>query len=152
MEQQQIPECIAGPAGHQFAFELDARGVQIYRATWGDNGVLSWVHAGPVAELLDKKGKVIGTHFEGPSWKHEDGSEIRAKTISSEESPDPNAVPWLLMQVVDKKGTGLLSRVSHIQRVATSGGRAPKIAPASEGELVRVPYTAVYRFLTPITS
>ena len=58
-----------------------------------------------------------------------------------------NSIPWLqLMPKAGKVPTGAFSNVNYIQRIATTGGKAPATAPASATETVDVPYTAVYRF------
>jgi hypothetical protein len=51
--------------------------------------------------------------------------------------------------VVDHSGNGLLSKVTHIQRLNTKGGKAPSSGcdPAHAGEEIRVPYSATYLFL-----
>ena len=60
-------------------------------------------------------------------------------------TPDPTAIPWLLLRAVAPQGPGPLGRTTHLQRVNTKGG----VAPARSGtliEIVQVPYTAEYVF------
>ena len=45
-----------------------------------------------------------------------------------------------------KEGPGIFARTTYIQRVNTVGGRAPSTAGTSNGQIVRVPYTAEYYF------
>jgi hypothetical protein len=62
---------------------------------------------------------------------------------------DPNAIPWLLLRVTSRQGTGLLADTTFIQRVETKGGTAPPDAAckkATEGKVVEVPYKADYYF------
>jgi hypothetical protein len=148
MDQQRLPEQIRVAAPHQLALKVHARGVQVYRAVQSGNGGMEWTLVGPEAELLDDEGRVIGTHFEGPAWRHDDGSEVRGKAIARVESPDSQAIPWLLLQVISATGTGAMGGVSLIQRIDTGGGGAPD-GSARLGTLVRVPYTAVYCFYNP---
>jgi len=49
-------------------------------------------------------------------------------------SPDPSAVPWLLLEATGHEGSGVLSKVTFIQRINTSGGKAPAAPSASAGE------------------
>ena len=61
-------------------------------------------------------------------------------------TPDPTAIPWLLLQTVSTEGPGIFDRVTYIQRVNTAGG----LAPAAPGPFIsaeeEVPYTAEYYF------
>ncbi|MGH6631491.1 MAG: DUF3455 domain-containing protein, partial [Burkholderiales bacterium] len=40
-------------------------------------------------------------------------------------TPDPTAIPWLLLQTVTTDGSGPFSSVTYIQRVNTKGGLVP---------------------------
>ena len=100
----------------------------------------------PEAELRDDKGTVIGRHFAGPSWKHNDGSEIKGRAVARVDAPDADSIPWLLVTVTDRSGSGVLSRVTSIQRVNTVGGKSPKEDGLVVGQVARVPYTADYFF------
>src|SRR5262249_27321618 len=46
-----VPDAIAVPAGDKLLFGLDAKGVQIYRATLTQAGALEWTLEAPLAEL-----------------------------------------------------------------------------------------------------
>ena len=61
------------------------------------------------------------------------------------------AVPWLLLAAKSHAGDGALTRVTHIQRLDTMGGKAPAggASAAHAGEKVRIPYTAAYYFYGP---
>jgi hypothetical protein len=61
-------------------------------------------------------------------------------------TPDPTAIPWLLLQTVSTEGPGIFHRVTYIQRVNTTGGLAPPAPGSSIGAEVEVPYTAEYYF------
>ena len=61
-------------------------------------------------------------------------------------TPDPNAIPWLLLKAKSTDGPGIFAEVTYIQRVNTVGGKAPTAPGDYVGELVRVPYTAEYFF------
>jgi hypothetical protein len=113
----------------------------------------------------------ITTHFFSPNPDPSDNAAIRATwqssfdtsavwaaTVKDGSSDDRNfvkegAVDWLLL---GKKGTqpgatggGILSQTTFVQRLNTSGGRAPKTGcslPAHIGTTAFVPYTADYFF------
>jgi hypothetical protein len=61
-------------------------------------------------------------------------------------SPDPNAIPWLRLQATSTSGPGLLSSVTYVQRVNTTGGKGPTTPGSFINESVEVPYTAEYYF------
>ena len=86
----------------------------------------------------------VGTHYAGPTWKSNSGSLVvgRLNTPCEVGSAD---VPWLLLDGVRSEGPGIFNGVTSIQRVNTTGGRAPS-APGSVGEVRNVPYTAEYFF------
>ena len=63
-------------------------------------------------------------------------------------SPDPTAIPWLLLSAVSTGGPGKLADVTSIQRLNTSGGVAPATGcdAGHVGTNARVPYSADYLF------
>lgn len=135
------PSSVEPPSGSGLLFEASGEGSQVYTCTDGH-----WVLKAPDAKLLDDQGKVIGTHFAGPTWRLQDGSQIKGKAIASRPSQDTSSVPWLLLQAIPGSGSGKLANVNYIRRTETSGGVAPTGA-CSSGEQ-RVPYTAKYSFYT----
>ena len=62
-----------------------------------------------------------------------------------ENSPVPGAIPQLLLQSTGNRGPGLLSAVTYIQRLRTTGGLAPTGA-CTDGQTASVRYTADYAF------
>jgi len=60
-------------------------------------------------------------------------------------SPVPGATPQLLVSGVAHRSPGLLSAVTSIQRLNTTGGVAPT-GPCTTGTTVSVPYTADHTF------
>jgi len=98
--------------------------------------------------LSDERGKTIGRHFAGPTWELTDKSAVTGKVLARADSPDKDSIPWLLLAVVDHSGNGLLSHVTHIQRLNTKGGKASGSgcdAAHAEAE-TRVAYSADYLF------
>jgi hypothetical protein len=127
------------PAGNKVAFETYAEGAQIYRWT-GTN----WSFVAPDAVLYSGNGGV-GIHYGGPTWESNSGSKVVA-TVAERCTPDPDAIPWLLLEAVSSEGPGIFHRVTYIQRLYTEGGLAPADPGDFVGEEVQVPYTATYVF------
>src|SRR6202044_524043 len=97
--------------------------------------------------LFDADGRQIGTHFAGPSWKLVDGSEITGAVIAKADAPVSGSIPWLLLQVKTKQGSGRLAAVTTIRRADTKGGAAPATGCDARhvGEQVRMRYSANYQ-------
>ena len=128
-----------------------ASGSQIYTCKAGADGKFAWTLKAPEAELKDRNGKAIGSHFAGPSWKLSDGSEVMGKASAHVDSPDPNSIAWLLVNVVSRSGKGLLTSVTTIQRVNTHGGKAPPVGcdESHRDAETKSTYTADYYFYAP---
>ncbi|GAB3496515.1 hypothetical protein GCM10027341_15430 [Spirosoma knui] len=156
-EQIIIPVEIAfptnGATGHSRVATYFAKGVQKYqsRPKTGSNPVTyEWAFVAPEADLYDASNAKVGTHFAGPSWQLTATNNLivgQAYAPSKTVSKDPDSIDWLLLMT--KPGTvptGIFQGVNHIQRIATTGGKAPANLPTTATETVDVPYTAVYRF------
>jgi hypothetical protein len=144
---QPVPPRIAVPDGHSAYLDAHAAGVQIYSC----NGT-AWTLVAPRANLYDRRGKLIGTHFAGPSWQAKDGSKVVGARVDGV-NVDPTAIDWLLISAVSTttgpRGGDTLAKTSYIQRINTVGGRPPAAADcnaATTGATAEIPYTADYRF------
>ncbi|HEY4739434.1 MAG TPA: DUF3455 domain-containing protein [Candidatus Acidoferrales bacterium] len=147
---QDVPEKLQPPAGEQLLLQVRAKGDQVYTCK-SDAGQFAWSLKAPDARLFDKDDKLFGKHFAGPSWEASDGSRVTGKAVANSPSPDGDSIPWLLVTVVSHDGSGVLSRVTSIQRVNTKGGKAPAAGcdASHVGSEVRVAYVADYRFYAP---
>jgi hypothetical protein len=137
-----VPGAIAVPQGNELYLEAHAVGVQIYSC----NGT-AWSLSGPRADLYDRRGKKLGTHFAGPTWQTKDGSKVVAARVSGV-NVDPTAVDWLLLSATSTT-PGKLGKTTYIQRVNTTGGLVPPAADChagTAGTTKEIPYTADYRF------
>ncbi|MGA3103684.1 MAG: DUF3455 domain-containing protein [Terriglobales bacterium] len=143
-----VPDAIQAPASEHIVLLAHATGSQIYTCQATTDGKFSWTLKAPDAELKDEKGKVIGSHFAGPSWKLTDGSKITGKAVAHVDSPDPDSIPWLLVHVIGGSGNGLLLNVTTVQRVNTHHGKPP--AEGCDASHLNTesksPYTADYYF------
>jgi hypothetical protein len=146
-----VPDAIQVPTGQEVVLYVHASGSQIYTCQAGADGKFSWTLKAPDAELRDRKDKVIGHHSAGPSWKLKDSSEVTGKAVAHVDSPDPDSIPWLLVNVVSHAGKGQLDNVTTVQRVHTQGGKAP--AEGCDASHVNAEtkssYTGDYYFYAP---
>ena len=153
----EVPESLKAPAGEEVILMAHATGTQIYVCRQGEDQKFAWVFKAPEAELTDATGKKIAHHSAGPTWKHIDGSEVKAKVVAKQdapkvEAPKPEAIPWLLLSATSHSGDGIFSRVTSIQRIHTEGGMPPEAkycdGPAA-GKEVGTAYAADYYFYAP---
>ncbi len=138
----EVPAEIAVPAGNKVHFQGFAVGFQIY--TW--NGT-NWGAAVPEAILFHGK-RVVATHFAGPTWESNSGSQVVGKLPPKVANVDPDAIPWLLLEADPDRthGPGIFAHTTYIHRVNTVGGKAPTVAGTEIGQVAEVPYTADYFF------
>ena len=144
---QQVPQQLQPPASEQLLLQVHAKGEQIYTCK-EDVTQYTWTLKAPDAQLFDKDGKPFGKHFAGPSWEANDGSRVKGQAVANAPSPDADSIPWLLVNIVSHEGAGVLSRATSIQRLNTTGGKAPATGcdASHAGQEVRVPYSADYLF------
>ncbi len=122
-----------------------ATGVQIYTC----NGTV-WSSAVPRASLYGDNGKLIVSHFAGPTWQAKDGSKVLG-TVVDKVTVDRTAIPWVLLSATTTPGADgdRLVDTTFVQRINTAGGLTPPAAEcnaATAGNVVEVPYTADYFF------
>jgi hypothetical protein len=135
----QVPPEIAVPITNKVHFHGFGVGVQIY--TW--DGV-SWGRPVPEATLFSGEG-VVAIHFAGPTWESNSGSKVVGAVVQPI-MVDQNAIPWVLLKAVSTEGPGIFADTTYIQRVNTTGGKAPSVNGTFVGQVARVPYTADYFF------
>ena len=147
-----VPAEIKAPAGEQVVLVAHATGSQVYTCQPATDGKYAWTLKAPDAELHDGQGAVIGKHYAGPTWKNNDGSEVKGKATAHVDAPDADAIPWLLVNVTEHSGEGAFSRVTTIQRIHTKGGRPPSAAECNASKQnaeAKSSYTADYYFFAP---
>lgn len=136
------------PAGNKLFLVGHAVGVQIYSCGPTASGY-GWNFVAPRADLYDDHGKLIATHFAGPTWQAKDGSYVKAQVVNR--VVNSTSIPWLLLSATTTGGTegNRLTDTTYIQRVATVGGLAPAAEACSAdtaGMVEEVPYLADYYF------
>ncbi len=145
-----VPDALKAPKTQELSLELQAAGVQIYecKASKDQPARFEWVFKAPEADLLDSAGKKVGRHYAGPTWESDDGSKVVGEVKAKDSGPDPDAIPWLLLAAKSTSGNGVFAKTQSIQRVNTSGGKAPAEGcdESQLGKEARVPYKATYRF------
>jgi hypothetical protein len=163
-----VPMEIQVPAGNTPYLKGHATGTQNYVCT-ASGGSFAWTLFGPQATLfLTVKvlnieiTQQVTTHFlsanpdengtKRPTWQASlDTSAVWGKAAKM--SPVPNAIPWLLVEVVGREpgptGGSTLTQTTFIHRVNTTGGLAPTTGCSQAtdgGKTELVPYTADYFF------
>jgi Protein of unknown function (DUF3455) len=145
-----VPRAIGVADGNKVFLVGHAAGVQIYSCNATASGY-RWDFVAPRADLYDERGKLIASHFGGPTWRTGDGSEVVARRVDGV-TVDATAIPWLLLSAVSTSAGAdgdRLVRTTFIQRTATSGGLAPAGADCdatTAGTSAEVPYAADYHF------
>jgi len=143
-------EPLSPPAGTKLLLEAGADGVQIYVCEPKDQA-FAWAFDGPEATLFDAEGRQVGTHSKGPTWTFADGTEITGEVAARQPSPQPGAIPWLLLKVKTHEGSGPLAGATAIRRIETKGGAQPAggCDSAHQGDAARMRYSATYQFYGP---
>ncbi|WP_448044585.1 DUF3455 domain-containing protein [Bradyrhizobium liaoningense] len=139
-----LPEAIAAP-GESLVLSVHAEGAQVYECKAGTDGKLAWAFREPIATLLSD-GKTIGRHYAGPNWELADGSAVTGKAVGNAPGATAADIPWLKLEVASRRGSGILTPVTTVQRINTHGGELYG-ACEKAGEFKSVPYTADYVFL-----
>jgi hypothetical protein len=149
MKTDDIPAPLRVSTDSVLTLQAHGAGVQIYqcRADKDDAARVGWQLKEPEAELFDH-GNKIGKHYAGPTWEGTDGSKVIGGVVAQVNSPDPNAVAWLLLSAKSASGNGIFGHVRFIQRLRTVGGKAPSVGcnQDSVGSELRVAYSAEYWF------
>jgi hypothetical protein len=142
--QTSLPEAIAAP-GETAVLTLHAEGAQVYECKTGADGALAWVFREPIATLfLD--GKTVGRHYAGPNWEYSDGSAVVGQVVGTAPGQVAMDIPWLKLGVTSRRGNGVLSPATTVQRINTVGGKLNS-ACYKAGAYESVPYSADYVFL-----
>jgi hypothetical protein len=140
----EIPEAIAAK-GEEVVLQVHAEGAQIYECKAADaSGRLNWQFREPIASLF-RDGKTIGRHYAGPTWEVE-GSAILGKVVARAPGAQAKDIPWLRLEISDRRGEGPLKDATTVQRINTAGG-ALDGACEHVGDLHAEPYAADYIFL-----
>jgi hypothetical protein len=145
-----VPTAIKVPAGNKVFFVGHAVGVQIYSCDPTASG-FAWGLVEPYARLYGKAGKLVATHYRGPTWHAKDGSTVVAQRVDGV-TVDATAIPWLLLSTVSTTSGDYgdrLTSTTYIQRTSTTGGLPPAAADCNAttvGTRAEVPYTADYHF------
>ncbi len=121
-----VPGPIEVPAGNKVFLVGHGVGVQIYSCNATSSG-FGWGFVAPRADLYGDNGKLIITHFAGPTWQAKDGSRVVGR-LDASVTVDPTAIPWLRLAAASTAagpdGDRLVD-TTYIQRITTTGGLAP---------------------------
>ena len=140
----QVPAAIAAP-GEAVVATFHAEGAQVYDCKADASGKLAWQFREPIATLL-RDGSTVGRHYAGPNWEASDGSVVTGKAAANSPGATPADIPWLKLDVVARRGNGVLSGVTTVQRINTRGGVVSGTCDKA-GSFSSAPYSADYVFL-----
>lgn len=148
--QDTLPEGIRVPAGHAVAWETVGSGDITYecRDKAGASGQTEWVFVGPKAVLKDRAGSVVGSYYGPPAtWEASDGSRLTGTQLAVAPAGAGN-LPYQLVKANPAMGSGAMTGVTYIQRVALTGGVAPAsgCSMMTKGQRQTVQYQADYIF------
>jgi hypothetical protein len=139
-----LPDAIAAP-GESVVLSVHAEGAQVHECKAGTDGKLAWAFREPIATLL-AEGKTMGRHYAGPNWEHADGSAVAAKAAGNAPGTTAADIPWLKLEVTTRRGSGILTSVTTVQRINTHGGKLEGSCDKA-GDFKSAPYSADYVFL-----
>jgi hypothetical protein len=141
-----IPGSLKVPTGHSLFFRAYGKGAQIYTCPDVRNPT-------PFAILRTSEGdeaELVAIHYGGLIWEATDGSVFIGDATRQQQAaaPDSDSIPWLLIPAKSTNGSGLLSRVTYIQRVQTRGGQMPlsSCTERPSGAQFLIAYVAQYIF------
>ena len=148
--QDALPPTVQVPAGNSVALQTVGAGDITYecRVKKDMAGQFEWVFVGPDAVLSDRSGKAVGKYFGPPAtWASNDGSKVTATQLAVAPAGTGN-IPFQLVKANPAVGSGAMTGVTYIQRVATKGGVAPATAcgAGNVGSKEIVKYQADYIF------
>jgi Protein of unknown function (DUF3455) len=138
------------PAGNKVALETVGVGELTYLCGPSKDiqGQFAWAIASPQAVLNDRSGKAIGKYYGPPAtWEAADGSKVTGTQLAV----SPGGAGNIALQVNKANpstGTGAMTGVTYVQRLATQGGLAPATIcnAAGVGKKEAVKYQADYIF------
>ena len=139
-----LPDAIAAPS-ETVVLSVHAEGAQVYECKAVTDGKLAWSFREPIATLI-ADGKTVGRHYAGPNWENVDGSAVTGRTTGNAPGATASDIPWLKLEVISHRGTGVLSGATTVQRINTSGGKLDGACDKA-GLLKSAPYSADYVFL-----
>lgn len=140
-----VPENLAVPTGHSFAFLLYARGDQLYQCVVSVPGQASssqWLnvnvdsyfinelkdqHFDPafqVVHLYNINPAVNGGNYTWEALLKNDTTKLTAKSVNTSSQGDAN-LPWELYAATQRDEGGRFSTISYVLRLNTNGGVAP---------------------------
>ena len=128
--QASLPAAVQVPAGNKVAMETVGVGEITYQCNPKKDmaGQFEWVFVGPDAKLNDRSGRQVGKYYGPPAtWESMDGSKITGTQLAVAPSSAGN-IPLQLVKANPAMGSGAMTGITYIQRVATVGGVAPAMA------------------------
>ena len=119
-EATNLPDEIAA-SGEKVVLQVHAEGAQIYECKATASGQLSWQFREPIAALV-RDGVTVGRHYGGPTWEIE-GSSVAGKVSGHAPGATAQDIPWLRLDVSDRRGDGPFKDVTTVTTYQYQGGQ-----------------------------
>ncbi|EFF76036.1 DUF3455 domain-containing protein [Achromobacter piechaudii] len=151
---QTVPPILQVPADNAVVWRAPATGTITYECsiTRTDGVQPRWVAVKAEAVLGDGKGGNSGSYSSPPeTWKASDGSALTGMVLVRANVETDRLYDQLVL-ANPARGVGLLTGVTYIQRLVSSGGAAPqaeRCTTATVNQRVLVDYRAEYVFWKP---
>ena len=154
--QQDVPESLRVPAGHQAVLQARSNGTLVYECQAIKRAPFEyqWLVRNPDIDLTDSRGDII-KHKPGAraSWAHRDGSAAQSREFVEMANGSHN-LPLQTYKAELAAAPGALHNISYVQRLRTVGGWV-SLVPCTSVQLgmrLTVPYEADYVFWRPVGS
>lgn len=151
---QTIPPILQVPAGNEIIWRVPASGTITYECkTTPDSGLQPrWRVVSGEAKLGDGKAGNSGVYFSPPeTWKASDGSTLTGMEVVRANAGSGRLYDQMVL-ANPSHGVGVLTGVTYIQRLVSSGGAAPdaeRCTSATLNQHIQVGYHAEYIFWKP---
>ncbi|KAJ3315821.1 hypothetical protein HDV04_000028 [Boothiomyces sp. JEL0838] len=149
-----LPQQIRPPSGSKLISKTFGVGTQNYKCSAG-KWTLESVNANQYRNPHDIEHVDISYFFlpqpdsngGQPSWMYLDDFSVFTGKPIVKVTVDQNSIPWVVLARTSGSNQGLLSKATTLLRVHTKGGNPPN-TPCSEGQFIRVRYSAEYWFFS----
>ncbi|SEI80991.1 DUF3455 domain-containing protein [Paraburkholderia diazotrophica] len=114
------------------------------QSSWRSEDTSLEVSVTVAGQLFPRKEKIHVEITPDLVWTASDGSRARAELVQHFAAPQDGAASWALYRVKSSAGSGILTNITYIQRLATEGGTPPDTSPGPANARARAAFSAKY--------